>query len=69
MATAKPKMPTLYAVRESFVIDVDGVPVAYRKGEPVDPADPVLKRVAEAHFEPLRFPHPVSIASEPEVRA
>lgn len=74
MPTRKPK-PTpdagILIVRESFVVEVDGVPVAYRKGEPVEPGDPVLRKMGEAHFEPLTFPHPVKRArmTPPEVRA
>lgn len=72
MAASKTReAPAILIVRDSFVVDVDGVPTAYRKGEPVDPADPVLKRLPEAHFEPLTFPHPVRRArmGAPEVRA
>ena len=74
MAAAKKdatKDTGLVVVRESFVIEVDGEPIAYRKGEPVDPADPVLKRMPATSFEPLVFPHPVRRArlTSPEVRA
>lgn len=63
--------PDILIVRESFVIEVDGQPVAYRTGEPVDPADPVLRKLPASHFEPLAFPHPVKRArlTSPEVRA
>lgn len=52
-------------VRESFVVEVDGEPVAYRTGEPVHPDDPVLKKLPESHFEPLVFPH----TPQPEIRS
>lgn len=61
----------IYVVRQPFVADVDGVPVAYRKGEPVEPGDPVLTQLGEAHFEPITFPHPIRRARmrAPGVRA
>lgn len=70
MGKATTPSPVLI-VRESFVIEVDGQPVAYRAGEPVDPADPVIKRLPESQFEPLAFPHPVKRGRfiSPEIRA
>jgi len=72
-ATTKKAKPDegLVVVRESFVVEVDGEPIAYRKGELVDPADPVLKRMPDGTFEPFTFPHPVRRArmTAPEVRA
>ena len=59
MANAKSDSePGVHVVRESFVIDVNGSPVAYRKGEPIEADDPILKRLPQ-HFEPMVFPHPV----------
>ncbi len=64
-----PAPPIALVVLESFVTDVDGVPVAYRKGEPVDPRDPVVRKHAKA-FGPLVFPHSVRTRlTTPEVRA
>lgn len=51
-------MTDLYVVSESFVVDVAGTPVAYRKGEIVDPDDPVNQTHA-ANLAPFRYPHPV----------
>ena len=72
MATAKkaPAESGISIVRESFMVEVEGVPVVYRKGEPVDPSDPVLKRMDAHYFEPLVFPHPPRRARmrAPEVR-
>lgn len=71
MAKAAAEPPAVLVVRDAFLIDVDGMPVAYRKGEPVDPEDPVVK--SHAHLlQPIVFPHPVrraTILSTPEVRA
>jgi hypothetical protein len=65
-----PEAPAAYVVLESFTTEIDGVPVAYRKGEPVDPADPLIRRLPKA-FGPLVFPHPVkrAVLHAPEVRA
>jgi hypothetical protein len=72
MATKPLEQPTVQVVTESFVIEVDGAPVAYLKGEPVEADDPILRRHPH-HFGPLVFPHPVRrrahIISAPEVRA
>jgi len=48
--------PAAYVVLESFGTEIDGVPVTYRKGEPVHPDDPAVKRWPKA-FGPLLFPH------------
>lgn len=53
---------TLWVVKESFVVDVAGVPTAYRKGELVDPDDPIAQKNA-ASLEPFEFPHPVKRAA------
>jgi hypothetical protein len=70
MAKAQTEPPALYVVLESFTTDIDGVPTAYRKGEPIHPDDPLLRRMPSA-FGPLAFPHPVKRATmtPPEVRA
>jgi hypothetical protein len=67
----KATAPILYVVRESFVVDVGGVPTAYRKGEVVHPDDPVRKNRASL-FSPFEFPHPVRsrvTLATPEIRA
>jgi len=78
MAAAKPRATRsepasadISIVRLPFIIEVDGEPIAYRKGEPVEPGDPVLKRMTAEYFEPLVFPHPVRRARmrSPEPRA
>jgi hypothetical protein len=51
-------MTDLFVVKESFVVDVAGTPIAYRKGEVVDPDDPITKTHA-ASLELFEFPHPV----------
>jgi len=51
--------PAAYVVLESFGTEIDGVPVTYRKGEPVHPDDPALKKWPKA-FGPLVFPHALS---------
>lgn len=48
----------LYVVAESFTVEVGGTPVAYRKGELVDPDDPIA-RTHRAMLETFTFPHPV----------
>lgn len=59
MATSKTAdAPVAFEVLESFTTQVDGVTVAYRKGEPIEPDDPIVRRNPAA-FGPLRFPHPV----------
>ena len=71
MPTPKADPPVAYVVLESFGTDIDGVPVTYRKGEPVHPADPMVKR-RPSFFGPLTFPHPVRglrTLPVPEVRA
>lgn len=60
--------PALYVVLDSFVVEVDGEPVAYRQGELVHPDDPLLKRNPAA-FKPFEFPHPVKRATSPRVEA
>jgi len=63
--------PAAYIVLESFVADVDGAPVVYRKGELVHPDDPYLALTPD-RFGPLVFPHPVKrgrALGSPEVRA
>ena len=55
-------MADLYVVQESFVVDVAGVPTAYRKGEVVDPDDPIIKSHAKS-LVPFEFPHPVKRAA------
>lgn len=52
----------LYVVSESFTVEVAGSPVAYRKGELVDPHDPVA-RTHRALLAPYQFPHPVKRSS------
>ena len=37
--------------------DVAGNPTAYRKGEPIHPKDPILKKFPR-NFGALEFPHP-----------
>lgn len=66
--TDKPTETALYVVLESFTTDIDGVPVTYRQGEPIHPADIAIKRNPKA-FGPLVFPHPVKGLGAPEVRA
>lgn len=58
----------LYVVQDSFVVEIDGEPVAYRKGELVHPDDPILKR-SPAAFKPFEFPHPVKRQASPRVEA
>ena len=69
--TTTDQPPVVHVVAESFVIDVDGVPTSYRKGEPIEADDPLIKRNPQ-HFEPLVYPHPIKrrghIAT-PEVRS
>ena len=63
--------PSLYVVRESFVVEVDGVPIAYRKGDDVQPDDPIV-RTHQTMLGPWVFAHPVvrrARIHEPEVRA
>lgn len=55
----------LYVVAESFTLEVGGTPVAYRKGEIVDPDDPIV-RTHRALLEPFRYPHPVRRAAAVE---
>jgi hypothetical protein len=55
---AKAESPALYVVLESFVGQLDGVDVTYRKGEPIHPDDPGLRKWPKA-FGPFAFPHPV----------
>lgn len=57
-----------YEVLDSFVVDVDGVPVLYRKGEPVHPDDPMVKK-HPGNFRPLAFPHPVKQRTRPAVES
>ena len=57
--------PALYVVLDSFVVEIDGEPVAYRKGEAVHPDDPILKKNPAA-FGPFVFAHPVKRA-EPRI--
>lgn len=58
----------VYEVLDSFVVEIDGVPVVYAKGEPVHPDDPVLAK-HPGHFRPLVFPHPVKQRVRPAVEA
>jgi len=58
--------PALYVVLDSFVTEVDGEPVTYRKGEAVHPDDPILKKNPTA-FGPFAFVHPVKRKAEPRV--
>jgi hypothetical protein len=71
-ATEPPsEAPVVRVVLESFVVEIDGTPVLYAKGEAVHPDDPYLKRWPDK-FGPIVFPHPVrrrGILSTPEVRA
>lgn len=62
--------PVVHVVTESFVIDVNGTSVAYRKGEPVEADDPLIKKMPR-HFTPMVFPHPIKrrALSTPEVRS
>lgn len=48
----------ILVVKESFVGELGGQPVTYRKGEAVHPDDPAIQKWPE-HFEPLTFVHPV----------
>lgn len=70
--TQNEEAPALYVVLESFVIDVAGVPTAYRKGEPVHPDDPVIKSHRQL-VGPFAFPHPVhgrrGTLTRPDLRA
>jgi hypothetical protein len=72
MAKATDETPAVQVVTESFVIEVDGAPVAYLRGEPVEADDPVLRK-HPTHFGPLVFPHPIRRRTHalgaPEVRA
>ena len=63
--------PAVYMVLDSFVVEIDGVPVSYRKGEPIHPEDRALRKWPKL-FGPLVFPHPVRRAvslAQPELRA
>lgn len=71
MAKVPSETPALYVVLESFVVDEDGVPVAYRKGEIIQPEHPVRKSRARL-FGAFAFPHPIRarmVLDTPEVRA
>jgi hypothetical protein len=76
MAKAPADRPTVFVVRDAFIIDIDGMPVAYRTGEPIDPDDPVIRTHAP-FLRPLVYPHPPKRAAAaaapalttPEVRA
>jgi hypothetical protein len=69
MAKVPTETPGAYQVLESFVIEVDGAPVVYAKGEPVHPDDPIVKKYPK-QFGPLAFPHPpYSTRRRAEVRA
>ena len=57
-----------YEVLDTFVVEVDGVPVVYRKGEPILPDDEMLKK-HPSNFRPLVFPHPVKQRARPAVEA
>jgi hypothetical protein len=65
MAKAVEPAP-IYVVLDSFTTVVGGVEVTYHKGEPVDPADPLLRKSPQS-FGPLVFPHPVKRTAEPAV--
>lgn len=66
----EPRPPVVHVVTESFVTEVRGVQVAYRKGEPIEADDPLIRKMP-AHFRPLEFPHPIKrrALATPEVRA
>lgn len=72
MAKATDETPAVQVVTESFVIEVDGAPVVYLKGEPVEADDPIVRK-HPGHFGPLVFPHPVrrrgQAISTPEMRS
>jgi hypothetical protein len=48
----------VHVVTESFGVEIDGVPVTFRKGEPIQPEHPALKRWPQ-NFGLLEFPHPL----------
>lgn len=66
--------PAPQIVRESFVIVVDGAPIAYMKGDLIEPDDPVIKTWPDK-FGPLVYAHPIKrravrvALGTPEVRA
>jgi hypothetical protein len=55
---AKAETPALYVVLASFVGEIDGEPVMYRKDEAIHPDDPALRKWPKA-FGPFQFAHPV----------
>lgn len=49
-------------VKESFTVEVKGTPVTYRKGELVDPDDPII-RTHQASLAVFEYPHPARRSS------
>lgn len=48
----------VHVVLESFGVEIDGVPVTFRKGEPIQSEHPALKKWPH-NFGLLEFPHPL----------